>query len=105
MELYDPETEKRHCGDDTVSRVTILDEDFPGTLSFEITSLSVSRDQEYLDILILRQNGCDGKISCNVKTEPLVKGEDHFQNAKENIDYSPLDTYVEFKHGEMEKTI
>ena len=26
------------------------------------------------------------------------------QNAKENIDYSPLDTYVEFKNGEMVKT-
>ena len=67
--------------------------------------MSVSKDQEYLDILIQRSKGSDGKVTCNVKTEPLIKGEDNYQNAKENIDYSPLDTFVEFKHGEMEKTI
>ena len=44
VELYDPETGKRLVGDDTLSKVTILDEDFPGTLGFEITSISVSRD-------------------------------------------------------------
>jgi len=44
VELYDLQTEERLPGDDTQCRVTILDEDFPGTLGFEITSLSVSRD-------------------------------------------------------------
>lgn len=36
VELYNPELEgnPRHFGDDTRSKVTILDEDFPGTLSF-----------------------------------------------------------------------
>lgn len=55
--------------------------------------------------MIKREKGSDGKISCNVKTEPLDQNEALEVNAKENIDYSPLDTYVEFKNGEMEKTI
>jgi solute carrier family 8 (sodium/calcium exchanger) len=101
VEIYDTSSGKRFSGDDTLTRVTILDEDFPGILSFEATSLSASKDQEYLDIVILRQKGSDGKVTCTVKTEPLVKGEESYQNAKENIDYSPLDTYVEFKNGEM----
>ena len=71
MEIYDPNTSKRFIGDDTVARVTILDEDFPGTVGFEVTMLTVSRDQEYINILIKREKGSDGKISCNIKTEPL----------------------------------
>lgn len=43
-ELYDPTTSKRFPGDDTETRVTILDEDFPGILSFDETALSVSKD-------------------------------------------------------------
>jgi len=34
VELYDLEGKDRLEGDDTQTRVTILDEDFPGTLSF-----------------------------------------------------------------------
>lgn len=71
VEIYDCTTEKRMPGEDTQTRVTILDDDFPGILGFEITELSVSRDQEYIDIVIKRDKGSDGKISCNVKTEPL----------------------------------
>ena len=34
VELYDAETKERLSGDDTKCKVTILDEDFPGTLGF-----------------------------------------------------------------------
>jgi hypothetical protein len=44
VELYDPQTQKRFVGDDTLTKVTILDEDFPGILSFEETNMSVSKD-------------------------------------------------------------
>lgn len=37
VELYDKETGKRLEGDDTRCRVTILDEDSPGIIGFEIT--------------------------------------------------------------------
>jgi len=33
----------RFSGDDTVSKITILDEDFPGTLGFENTEIIASK--------------------------------------------------------------
>lgn len=44
-ELYDPNAEgmARFYGDDTTCKITILDEDFPGTLGFEITDIQASK--------------------------------------------------------------
>lgn len=41
VELFDPtqESQPRLPGDDTRCKVTILDEDFPGTLGFEVTDI------------------------------------------------------------------
>lgn len=39
IELYDTKTSQRLPGDDTECRVTILDEDFPGKLGFEMTEI------------------------------------------------------------------
>ena len=46
VEIYDCETSKqeRLIGDDTQCRVTILDEDIPGTLGFEMTDVRVNRN-------------------------------------------------------------
>lgn len=35
VELFDPQTKERLTGDDTQTKITILDEDFPGKLGFE----------------------------------------------------------------------
>ena len=59
----------RFNGDDTVTKITILDEDFPGTLGFENTEIIASKFQERVDIKIIRSEGSDGKISCMIKTE------------------------------------
>jgi len=71
VELYDKETGKRLEGDDTRTRVTILDEDSPGIIGFEITQLSVSKDQDYIEVLIKREKGSDGVIKCICRTEAL----------------------------------
>ena len=39
VELYDPITGDRLEGDDTECKVTILDDDFPGKLGFNITEV------------------------------------------------------------------
>jgi hypothetical protein len=59
----------RFSGDDTSSKITILDEDFPGTLGFQNTEIIASKLQDRVDIKILRSEGSDGKISCMIKTE------------------------------------
>jgi hypothetical protein len=59
----------RFSGDDTSSLITILDEDFPGTLGFQNTEITASKMQDRVDIKILRSEGSDGKISCMIRTE------------------------------------
>lgn len=71
VELYDPNTMQRLPGDDTRTKVTILDEDFPGTIGFQQTDYQVSKNQEKLDILVVRRDGADGNICCMIETEPL----------------------------------
>jgi hypothetical protein len=47
VELYEidaPPKRERLIGDDTQCRVTILDEDFPGTLGFEVTDIRVNKN-------------------------------------------------------------
>ena len=42
----DVNSEERLFGDDTECKVVILDEDFPGTLSFDETEVTGFRDQK-----------------------------------------------------------
>ena len=70
VELYNPNTEEkvRFPGDDTICRVTILDEDNPGVLSFQETELRVSRHQSKVDIVVQRNDGSDGRVACYIYT-------------------------------------
>jgi hypothetical protein len=45
VELYDPNSPnlERYFGDDTLTKITILDEDFPGTLGFNQTEIYTSK--------------------------------------------------------------
>lgn len=71
IELYDLETKEKLFGDDTTCKVTILDEDFPGTLGFSETEVYTSKYHKSVTITVNRNDGSDGKISCRVKTEAL----------------------------------
>ena len=44
IELYDTKSSQKLYGDDTDCRITILDEDFPGKLGFEVTELTAARN-------------------------------------------------------------
>lgn len=101
---------ERLPGDDTKTTITILDEDFPGTLAFEETEVTVTRDKEKIDVKLLRQEGSDGKITCEIKTEPFqeegVDGENKYAgNAVEYEDYCPKLEIVEFDNGEREQIV
>lgn len=43
VELYDPATGEKFFGDDTQTKITILDEDFPGKLGFAATEIQASK--------------------------------------------------------------
>jgi len=62
----------RLYGDDTQTKITILDEDFPGTLGFGETEVTCIKSQDKVDIVVKRAEGTDGKISCMIRTEALI---------------------------------
>lgn len=105
VELYDVSTKKRLPGDNTICTVTILDEDFPGTLSFKVTEVVVSKNAKKAEIVINRTNGCDGEISCMVKTLDLNENNNFGQNAVQFDDYLPMYEKINFEHGETEKIV
>jgi len=75
VEIYDIETQQRLDGDDTSCRITILDEDLPGKLGFEVTDMQVERTADRIDVRISRVDGTDGKVSCILRTEAYLPGE------------------------------
>lgn len=93
----------KFSGDDTKTRVTILDEDFPGTLCFEETQITVNKNDESIDLKILRLEGSDGKIRCTVKTQKCQETTGlEVKCAQEFEDYTPINEIVTFEHGENE---
>lgn len=110
IELYDPNgTEEngeppRFFGMDTRCKVTILDEDFPGTLGFELTDIRVSKGSKKVEVTVSRIDGADGTIHCMIGTEPLSENQ-AANNAIEFEDYLPMYEKITFGHGETEKVI
>ena len=70
LELYNPDSGKKLEGEDTQCTVTIVDKMKPGTIQFERTKVQVSKQEEKVYLTLLRQEGTDGKITCNIRTEP-----------------------------------
>jgi solute carrier family 8 (sodium/calcium exchanger) len=106
VELYDPTTKEKHFGDDTTTKVTILDEDFPGKLGFACTDIQASKLQDRVDIKIVRSEGSSGKISCMLRTEQLTEqGRTAHNSAAEFDDYLPKHDKIEFDNQENEKTV
>jgi solute carrier family 8 (sodium/calcium exchanger) len=68
VELYDPKNGEKLFGDDTKCKVTILDEDFPGILGFEVTEMKVSKKQGKVSVTVVRRDGSDGTIQCTFET-------------------------------------
>lgn len=106
VELYDTETNETLFGGDTTTKITILDEDFPGKLGFSSTDVQASKFQDKVEIKIVRTDGASGKISCMIRTEQLTESGKAAQNsAAEFDDYLPKHDKVEFDNQETEKTI
>ena len=103
LELYDANTSDRLPGEDTRTRVTILDDDKPGMIVFKEKKIIRHPANEAKCIVdISRIQGSDGTITCKYKTIPMGSGD---QKAKEEIDYIPVEGTLKFEHNEREKEI
>lgn len=88
---------------DTKTRVKIIDEDFPGTLGFEDTQITVQNNREHIEVNLERADGSDGKISCIVRTLVSDGSGTSAAMAIENEHYVPINQKVEFLNAETKK--
>lgn len=112
IELYDLESGEKMVGVDTVTRVTIIDDDEPGIISFKQRTVKVNHKngmgsenskQKKAIIKLVRQHGCDGTVSVNYELEDSVNPNQ--ESAKKFEHYVPHSSRIEFLHGETEKEI
>lgn len=108
VQLYDascPTDKIELIGKDTRTRVTIIDDDKPGQISFAETKgikVLAGPEDHTCEILLLRKNGSDGKVTVDYKTLDLDKS-DHTATA--GVDYTHVEGTVEFEQNQTEATI
>lgn len=95
-------TQDRLPGGDTRCVVTILDEDFPGTIEFTKTEIEVSKNAKYVDVDIQRIDGSDGTIHCQIITEQLA---DSAGAAQPFEHFMPMQSIITFPHAETSKVV
>lgn len=75
-----------------MSRVTILDEDTPGSFGFQKTDLRVNKACDFVDIVVERKDGSSGTVILSVKTIPIMEADDlSVPNAIPEQDYQHLE--------------
>ena len=103
VELYDEQTGERLEGEDTRTRVTILDDDRPGMLKFsERKRLRHPADRSDCIVRIQRIKGADGEISVDYETYEL---DNTRATATAGTDYEHAAGTLNFRHREVEKEI
>jgi hypothetical protein len=101
VQLYDPNLRNEYgepqelSGEDTKTKVTIIDDDKPGKICFDDPDnrLKASFDEEYVDIVVSRKEGSDGLIIVEWQTVQ----EDKYGWATEGVHYVGDRGKLEFK--------
>jgi len=71
-QLYDADTNSELVGQDTKTRVTIIDDDKPGQICFKDTKgIKVAPTDEQCEIVVIRKNGSDGVVTVDYETIQL----------------------------------
>jgi len=97
LTLIPQESENIRLGRTSIMEITILNDDEPGTITFEKRGYLVKESCGEAEIAVLRQNGADGEIS--IKWRTIDK------SAVSGKDYTGGEDMVEFKHGETNQVI
>jgi len=97
LTLIPQESENVRLGRTSIMEITILNDDEPGTITFEKRGYLVKESCGEAEIAVLRQNGADGEIS--IKWRTIDK------SAVNGKDYTGGEDLVQFKHGETNQVI
>lgn len=103
VQLYEPQTNEELVGQDTKTRVTIIDDDKPGQICFENTKgIKVAPTEEYCEIKVIRKNGSDGRVTVDYETVQLGHQE---HVAQAGIHYEETRGQLVFENQETEKSV
>lgn len=71
-QLFSEDHGEELTGQDTKTKITIIDDDKPGQIVFaETKAVQALASEEYADIVILRKNGSDGVVTVDYATHML----------------------------------
>jgi len=99
-QLYDPNTYEELKGQDTRTRVTIIDDDKPGQICFEETKqIKAIASEKKAEIVIIRKNGSDGEVKIDYETIELDQSA---HTATKGVDYEHVQGCLTFKQGETQ---
>lgn len=103
VQLHDVNTNKELTGQDTRTRVTIIDDDKPGQICFQDSKgIKVAPTDEYCEIVIIRKNGSDGIVTVDYKTIELGDT-DHV--AKDGVHFIGVQDKLVFQNQETQKVV
>ena len=103
VELYDETAKTRLLGEDTRTRVTILDDDKPGMLVFkDKKTVKHPAVEANCVVVVERVQGADGQIKVKYETVCI---DDSPQTATPGKDYTPVQGQLVFNHNELRKEI
>jgi len=97
LTLIPQESENVRLGRTSIMEITILNDDEPGTITFEKRGYLVKESCGEAEIAVLRQNGADGQIS--IKWRTIDK------SAVSGKDYTGGEDVCQFEHGETHQLI
>jgi hypothetical protein len=103
VQLFDPDTKEELYGQDTKTRVTIIDDDKPGQIAFATSDgIKVAPTESFVEVTIIRKNGSDGVVTVDYTTQDLgEKGHVAFSG----VHYVAKSGTLEFGNQETEKKI
>jgi len=90
-------------GDNACAKISIVDDDDPGTLCFDIEKdadelyVTEGREPQKYSITVKRKAGSTGTITCKYHTED--------GSAKQDVDYEPIEGTLSFSPGQLTSTI
>lgn len=97
LSLYGNSQPNVKIGHKAITMVTIIDDDEPGEIEFSQPVYVVKESVGTFEVQVDRKNGADGQVSVAFKTTEI--------NAIANKDFMAKSGILEFKHGEITKTI
>jgi len=105
VELHEADSSKRLLGEDTTTKVTIIDNDNPGSLGFTCRNMIVRPRDEICTIEIERNEGSSGEVSAELFITANCEALGG-RPAKKGIDWKEMECpRITFKSGETLQSV